>query len=76
MDENNNKSIRNEYLTIIINKMIKKLSLFNTKQIQNNIIQNSQNTNNNEKQNNLEKNIPLLKLLSKETEISGQDDLN
>ena len=65
MDENNNKSIRNEYLTIIINKMIKKLSLFNTKQIQNNIIQNSQNTNNNEKQNNLEKNIPLLKLLSK-----------
>ena len=60
MDENNNKSIRNEYLTIIINKMIKKLSLFNPKQIQNNIIQNSQNTNNNEKQNSLEKNIPLL----------------
>ena len=60
MDENNNKSIRNEYLIIIINKMIKKLSLFNPKQIQNNIIQNSQNTNNNEKQNSLEKNIPLL----------------
>ena len=72
MDENNNKSIINEYQTKMINKMTNKLSLFNLKKIQNNIIPNTQNTNNNEKntnnnekQNNLEKNIPPLKLLSK-----------
>ena len=81
MDENNNKSIINEYQTKMINKMTNKLSLFNLKKIQNNIIQNSQNTNNdekntnnNEKQNNLEKNIPLLKLLSNKTESIGQED--